>query len=108
MLRTLAFALVATAAIPNAHAACEVAGSVARPHVVELYTSEGCDSCPPAERWMSTLLKHPDLVGLEFHVDYWDTSDWRDPFSQHAYTVRQQALSKRSNHNQTYTPQIWL
>lgn len=89
-------------------AACEVASTAARPHVVELYTSEGCDSCPPAERWMSTLLKHPDLVGLEFHVDYWDSSDWRDPFSDHAYTARQQALAKRGNHGKVYTPQVWL
>jgi len=57
---------------------------------------------------MSALLKHDDLVGLEFHVDYWDNSEWRDPFSDHAYTQRQQAISRRGNHDQAYTPQIWL
>ena len=108
MYRTLALALVATAATLNAHGACEVAGSAARPHVVELYTSEGCASCPPAERWMSTLLKHPDLVGLEFHIDYWDSSAWRDPFSDHAYTLRQQAMAKRGSQGQIYSPQVWL
>lgn len=107
MYRTLAaIALVAT--IADANAACSVSSSAERPHLVELYTSEGCDSCPPAERWISTLLKHPDLVGMEFHVDYWDTSEWRDPFSNHAYTVRQKALAKRGNRDQIFTPQVWL
>jgi hypothetical protein len=89
-------------------AACTAHSDAQRPHLVELYTSEGCDSCPPAERWMSTLRKHADLIGLEFHVDYWDTSDWRDPFSDHAYTLRQQALADRANRGQIFTPQIWL
>lgn len=108
MFRTLFAAIVPLFAFLNANAACEMTSAAARPHVVELYTSEGCDSCPPAEHWMSTLLKHPDLVGLEFHVDYWDTGGWRDPFSDHAYTQRQQALAHRSNHDKIYTPQIWL
>jgi len=108
MLRLIAAAILPLSAALDAQAGCEVAGTAARPHVVELYTSEGCNSCPPAEHWMSTLLKHPDLIGLEFHVDYWDTSDWRDPFSEHAFTLRQQALAKRSNHGQSYTPQVWL
>jgi hypothetical protein len=96
--------LMATAAA----AACSAQSGAAREHLVELYTSEGCDSCPPAERWMSTLRKHADLIGLEFHVDYWDTSDWRDPFSDHAYTLRQKALAQRGNRDQIFTPQIWL
>lgn len=77
-------------------------------HLVELYSSEGCNSCPPAEQWLSTLRKHAELVGLEFHVDYWDSSAWKDPFSKHAYTERQEALAKRSNNGQIYSPQIWL
>jgi hypothetical protein len=89
-------------------AQCRAQSAMPRPHLVELYTSEGCDSCPPAERWMSTLLKHADLIGLEFHVDYWDNSDWRDPFSDHVYTARQQSIAKRRNRDQVYTPQIWL
>ena len=82
----------------TAGAACTAQSGADRPHVVELYTSEGCDSCPPAERWMSTLRKHSDLIGLEFHVDYWDGADFRDPFSDHAYTQRQQALARRDGH----------
>ena len=91
-----------------AEGACTAHSGPDRPHLVELYTSEGCDSCPPAERWMSTLRKHPDLIGLEFHVDYWDAADWRDPFSDHAYTQRQQSLARRGNHDQIFTPQIWV
>ena len=110
MLRTssLALTLALTLAAMPVHPACTARSGSERPHLVELYTSEGCDSCPPAERWMSTLLKHHDLIGLEFHVDYWDGTDWRDPFSDHAYTERQQALAKRGNRDQIYTPQIWL
>jgi hypothetical protein len=77
-------------------------------HLVELYSSEGCDSCPPAEKWMSSLLTQPGIAGLEFHVDYWDSMQWRDPFSNHAYTARQEALAKATNRSQYYTPQIWL
>lgn len=103
-----AVALALTAASALVHPACTARSGSQRPHLVELYTSEGCDSCPPAERWISSLLRHPDLIGLEFHVDYWDSTDWRDPFSDHAYTARQQALARRGNKDQIYTPQIWL
>jgi len=105
---SITLALVLSLASGLAHPDCTAGSGSERPHLVELYTSEGCDSCPPAEHWMSSLLKHPDLIGLEFHVDYWDGSDWHDPFSDHAYTVRQQALAKRGNRDQIYTPQIWL
>ena len=108
MHRAFCIAAVLFFASPLALGQCRMQSSNPRPHLVELYTSEGCDSCPPAERWMSTLLKHPDLIGLEFHVDYWDNADWRDPFSDHAYTTRQQSIAKRRNHDQIYTPQIWL
>jgi hypothetical protein len=108
MRRAFCIVMILLAASTSARAECRLQSSNPRPHLVELYTSEGCDSCPPAEHWMSTLLKHADLIGLEFHVDYWDTTDWRDPFSDHAYTSRQQAIARRRNHDQVYTPQIWL
>jgi hypothetical protein len=105
------FAVIASislASISFAGVACTAQSSADRPHLVELYTSEGCDSCPPAERWMSSLLKHPDLAGLEFHVDYWDDAQWRDPFSQRNFTERQKAIAKRGNGGEIYTPQIWI
>lgn len=108
MNRSIPVMIALVAAIANANAACTAQSSADHPHLVELYTSEGCSSCPPAEQWMSTLQKHPDLIGLEFHVDYWDEGGWRDPYSNHAYTVRQKALAKRGNHDQIFTPQIWL
>lgn len=92
----------------SAFAACSVDSTSNGLHVIELYTSEGCSSCPPAEKWMSSLLSKSGIAGLEFHVDYWDNADWRDPFDSHAYTQRQETLSRRSNHGQSYTPQIWL
>ena len=108
MHRILLATLLALITLTQAQAACEAHSGAQRTHLVELFTSEGCDSCPPAEHWMSSLVKHPELIGLEYHVDYWDNKEWRDPFGDHAYTVRQQTLVKRFNHDQSYTPQIWL
>jgi hypothetical protein len=108
MHRILSVALLLTIATANVQAACEARSGTQRTHLVELYTSEGCNSCPPAEHWMSSLVKHAELIGLEFHVDYWDSNEFHDPFADHAYTVRQQMLAKRDNHGQSYTPQIWL
>ena len=91
---------------PVAHAVC-VATPPARPlHLVELYTSEGCSSCPPAEHWLSSLRASTTFVPLEFHVDYFDDQGWRDPFSDPRYTARQQRLAKRGTRDQVYTPQI--
>ncbi|MEP6484331.1 MAG: DUF1223 domain-containing protein [Rudaea sp.] len=92
----------------SAHGACSTAPDAKPLHLVELYTSEGCSSCPPADKWMSAVGGKPDFVGIEFHVDYWDSSEFRDPFSDRAYTKRQETLVKRGEHEQSYTPQIWL
>jgi len=87
---------------------CSTHSTGAQRHLVELYTSEGCDSCPPAERWMTSLLQHPELIGLEFHVTYWDSTEWRDPFDDAAFSERQKMISRRGADGQYYTPQIWL
>ena len=83
------------------------------PTVVELFTSQGCFSCPPAERFLGDLAGRDGILALEFHVDYWDTlvygsaGQWKDPFSSPAFTARQQnynvTIRKRSG---VYTPQI--
>ena len=57
---------------------------------------------------MSSLRTHAEVVGLEFHVDYWDNADWRDPFSQHTFSARQDTMAKRGNRGRTYTPQVWV
>src|SRR5438477_9939189 len=67
----------------------------ARVHLLELFTSEGCSSCPPAEAWMTKLKDNPglwhDFVPIAFHVDYWDHLGWRDRFAAKEWTARQQA-----------------
>ena len=72
------------AAAPAPDAACVAHSTRERPHLVELYTSEGCSSCPPAERWMSSIRDDATQVGLEFHVVYWDELGWPDPFADAA------------------------
>ena len=86
---------------------CEVQGGATRAHLVELYTSEGCNSCPPAEQWMSSIRDKEGLVGLEFHVDYWDSPAWHDPYAKQAWARRQEVKAKQAK-AQVYTPQIWL
>lgn len=76
------------------------------PTIVELYTSEGCNSCPPADRFLSSLVERPDVLGLAFHVDYWDRLGWKDRFASPAYTERQQLLQRASGARFIYTPQV--
>ena len=80
--------------------------------LLELYTSEGCNSCPPADRWVSSLPRSqrvPEkLVVLAFHVDYWNYLGWTDRFSQRRFTERQQAMVRAQNLRTAYTPQLLL
>ncbi|MGH8172028.1 MAG: DUF1223 domain-containing protein [Rhodanobacteraceae bacterium] len=99
------FALLA-AVSPAVHAACTATSTNERPHVVELYTAEGCSSCPPAEKWLSTLRDSSNYIGLEFHVDYWDELGWHDPYGDARYSERQREFARREANNQVYTPQI--
>ena len=79
-----------------------------RTNLLELYTSEGCSSCPPAEAWLSKLKNDPglwrDFVPVAFHVDYWDRLGWRDPFAAKAWTARQYQYSARWKSSSVYTP----
>jgi len=81
---------------------CAAHSGASTPHLVELYTSEGCSSCPPAEAWIGTLAPERAL-GLAFHVDYWDDLGWRDGFAQAQFTARQQRLGSN-----VYTPELTL
>ena len=77
--------------------------------IVELYTSEGCDSCPPADKWFSTLDHRKDgAVPLAFHVDYWDYIGWKDRFAKSIFTQRQRDTVTRQGGRTTYTPQVML
>jgi hypothetical protein len=75
--------------------------------VVELYTSEGCSSCPPADQWLSRLKGQPAVVQA-FHVGYWDQLGWVDRFAAPAYTQRQRQVAAWNRQNSIYTPQAVL
>lgn len=93
--------------IGTASAECATRSSTSAAHIVELYTSEGCSSCPPAEAWLRGIsAKHADVVALEFHVDYWDSLGWRDRFSDPRYTDRQQQIAAHSQESIVYTPEV--
>lgn len=81
--------------------------------VVELFTSQGCSSCPPADRLLAEVSKQAAergqaLYALSFHVDYWDRLGWRDPFSNRQYTARQQQYARHFKLETVYTPQAVL
>ncbi|HEV7614128.1 MAG TPA: DUF1223 domain-containing protein [Steroidobacteraceae bacterium] len=77
-----------------------------RPSVVELFTSEGCSSCPPAEAYIGELAKRPDVLALSFHVDYWDDLGWRDRFDIPEAASRQRGYARALNLTSVYTPQV--
>ncbi|MEM6488207.1 MAG: DUF1223 domain-containing protein [Pseudomonadota bacterium] len=76
------------------------------PVLVELFTSQGCSSCPPADRLLGTVIERGDVVALSFHVDYWDYLGWRDTFADPAYTRRQFAYRDAWRARVVYTPQM--
>ncbi len=100
--------LAAVAAAGPALADCVAESATLRPHLLELYSSEGCSSCPPAERWLRGVQTSADVVPLEFHVDYWDQLGWRDRFDDPRYTARQQSIAVRQGGTSIYTPQVVL
>lgn len=79
--------------------------AAARPILVELFTSQGCSSCPPADAVLQDLSTRSDILPLAFHVDYWDSLGWVDPFGAPAFTARQRVYASRRGFN-IYTPQM--
>ena len=104
----LAVAAWAAFALPVARAAeaCTARSSATAAPVVELYTSEGCNSCPPADKWLSKLKADPSVVALAFHVDYWDRLGWKDRFASAAFTSRQAEQQASNGARFSYTPQV--
>ena len=77
--------------------------------VIELYTSEGCDSCPPADRWLSAIdVPSDSAIALSLHVDYWDRLGWKDRFASAGMTERQYEQKRRQGSEYVYTPQVLL
>ena len=102
---TIGLAVAATVAALS-FAAPVRAGERTVPIVVELFTSQGCNSCPPADAYLGELAKRPDVLALSLHVDYWDYIGWKDPFAQHAFTLRQREYSRALAQRYVYTPQM--
>lgn len=89
--------------------ACAVAEGDTRasgPVILELFTSQGCGSCPPADRLLSKISDGEKLVGLSFHVDYWNDLGWQDPYSLPAWTERQHAYARALGDTRVYTPEL--
>lgn len=76
------------------------------PIVVELFTSQGCNSCPPADAYLGELAQRPGLLALAFHVDYWNYIGWTDPFGRPWSSARQKGYQKSLNERFVYTPQM--
>jgi len=96
----------ASADAANALQACSARSGLEVVPVVELYTSEGCNSCPPADRWLGSLKGRADVVALAFHVDYWDRLGWKDRFASAAFTQRQVEQQAVNGARFPYTPQV--
>jgi hypothetical protein len=82
------------------------AESKAGPWAVELFTSQGCSSCPPADAELGKLARRPDIVALSFHVDYWDYIGWKDRFATKETTARQRVYARTLNQRYVYTPEM--
>ena len=110
MLHAALFLLAALAAPAQAEQ-CRAASGPATAALVELYTSEGCSSCPPADRWLSALGKRyvrAQVVPLALHVDYWDYIGWKDRYAKREFSLRQRKLSQQQRLALVYTPQVLL
>jgi hypothetical protein len=83
-----------------------LAADAARPTVIELFQSQGCSSCPPAEANVGAVSDRADVLALSFEVDYWDRLGWKDTFSKAAWTARQYAYARAMGEGGVYTPQV--
>ena len=111
-MKTFLFAVLAMSMATAQAAQCSARSGERTVALVELYTSEGCDSCPPADRWLSSLGPRgfaPDrVVPIALHVDYWDYIGWKDPYARQAHTARQRKMARLARAAMIYTPQVLL
>lgn len=97
---------IVSAAFGLSFALAGAATAQTQPVLVELYTSQGCSSCPPADEFMARLAKDPNVVALSLHVDYWDYIGWKDTFAAPQFTKRQKAYARAIGSRTIYTPQM--
>ncbi|MFP1645711.1 DUF1223 domain-containing protein [Pontitalea aquivivens] len=93
-------------AAPVAVAPADSAPLALAPVVIELFTSQGCSACPPADALLAQIASRDDVIALALHVDYWDYLGWEDPFAQPAFTARQKAYARAAGERSIYTPQM--
>lgn len=98
--------LCAALAIAGALFGTPISAHAKQPVVVELFTSQGCSSCPPADELLTELAERDDVIALSLHVDYWDYIGWKDPFASPQYTERQRRYAEELGLHYVYTPQI--
>ena len=101
-----ALGLLAAHAAAQTPATCSARSTATIAPVVELYTSEGCSSCPPADRWMSALKADANVLAFAFHVDYWDYIGWKDRFAHPVHSQRQGLQQAVNGSRVRYTPQV--
>jgi hypothetical protein len=110
-MRFAAFLMFLIATLTAQGAQCVAQSGPGTAALVELYTSEGCSSCPPADRWLASLGQRyapGSLVPLALHVDYWDYIGWKDPYAKREFSLRQRKLSQLQRLALVYTPQVLL
>ncbi|NJO54002.1 MAG: DUF1223 domain-containing protein [Bacteroidales bacterium] len=95
-------ALIAATAVSGSPAAA----SQEAPLVVELFTSQGCSSCPPADKLIGELADRPGIIALSLAVDYWDYLGWKDTLARPAHTARQRAYAEARGDRRMFTPQV--
>ena len=111
VLQGIAMAILLWPLAAHAGGSCRADSSDRIAPLIELYTSEGCDSCPAADRWLSTHFPagtRTDGIPLAFHVDYWDRLGWKDRFAAPKYTARQYQAMRANRATFVYTPQLVL
>jgi hypothetical protein len=98
-------------AAPSSFAACRAESPAHTVALVELYTSQGCSSCPPADRWLSQIsTRYPGekVVPLALHVGYWDYIGWKDPYARPEFTERQKQLATLNGSRMVFTPGVFV
>ena len=101
-------AALASGLVPAIGGAARAAKPAGHPVVVELFTSQGCSSCPPADALLGELSRRDDVITLGYHVDYWDYIGWPAPFADPLFTSRQRLYASALGNRTIYTPQMVL